>query len=110
MILNPFKRYRLRKDWRLVATFEAEYVWTDRNNQKDHIVYMLKENGLGERKCKHSGTGHCHGKYAYDRRTAHPYYVRVVLPWLEGQYNPDIPSYETIKQKEFLDNLAGEIT
>ena len=110
MTWNPIKRYRLKNDWRVVATVNAEYTWTDRNNQKDSIIYVLKENGLGQRKCKHSGTGYCHGKYAEKQRTSHPMYIHKVLPWLEGQYDPEVPTYHTIKQKEFLDNLAGEIT
>jgi len=109
---NPIENYRLKRDWRLVSTLDAEYTWTDQNNKKDQIYYYLKENGLGKRKCMHNGTGFASGRgsLAKNQRTSHPMYLKVVRPWLEGQYNPEIPSYESIQAKEFKDALAGKIT
>lgn len=37
-------------------------------------------------------------------------YRNIIRPWLDGQYNPEIPTYESIKAKEFKDNLAGKVT
>lgn len=109
---NPIKNLRLKRDWRLVSTLDAEYTWTDRDNQKDKVFYYLKENGLGERKCTHDGTGYTNGNASYvkARRTSHPMYLRVIRPWLEGGFNPEIPSYESIKAKEFKDALTGKVT
>jgi len=116
MIWNPIKNRRLRRDWRLVGTLEAIYTWTDLDNEKDTAYYYLKENGMGERKCIHDGTGNL-GKdgrnspaWAERKRVSHPIYLEKIRPWLEGRYDPDIPSYESIKAKEFKDKLAGKIT
>ena len=112
MTWNPIKYYRLKMEWRLVKTLEAEYTWTDRNNEKSQVYYYLGENGLGQRRCRHGGTGYAAGdeSFAKLQRKSHPMYLKAVRPWLEGGYNPQIPSYESIKSKEFLDNLAGQIT
>jgi len=111
---KPFEKRRLSRDWRLVSTLQAHYTWTDRDNAKDTAFYYLKENGLGERKCDHKGTGSLDGdslvSFAYKKRISHPYYLEKIIPWLEGRYDPDIPSYESIPAKEFKDNLAGKIT
>ncbi len=112
---NPLKKRELRRDWRLVSTLQAHINWVDDNGNstgKDEIFYYLFENGLGERKVKHDGAGKLSGDSAYiaQKRTAHPYYLGKIRPWLEGGFDPDIPSYETIKAKEFKDALAGKVT
>ena len=115
MTWNPITRYKLRRDWRLVSTLQAHVNWVDQKGDStsmDEIFYYLFENGLGQRKVKHDGAGKCGGDggYAKQQRTTHPYYLGSIRPWLEGSYDPNIPNYESIKAKEFLDNLAGEIT
>lgn len=110
-MMNPIKYFRLRCDWRLVSTLQGFIKYTD-SNRKDDIFYYLLENGLGARKCKHDGTGIASGRdnYSKNKRTSHPYYLAKIRPWLEGGYDPEIPSYETIKQKEFKDALKGKKT
>ena len=111
MIWNPIKYFRLKRDWRLVSTLEATYVWRDKDGDKDTVYYYLKENGLGERKCDHVGTGKIsQGGWGEHKCLTHKFYLKVIRPWLAGRYDPDIPSYETIKTKEFKDKLTGRIT
>ena len=108
---NPIKYFRLKRDWRLVSTLEAYYNYSD-TKQKDEVIYYLYENGLGKRTCDHEGTGLVSGQLRYitKKRETHPYYLKKIRPWLAGRYDPDIPSYETIKTKEFKDKLTGRIT
>ena len=112
---NPIKTRRLRRDWRLVSTLQAHVNWVDNEGNstgKDEIFYYLFENGVGERKMKHEGAGKLAGDagYAVQQRITHPYYLGEIRPWLEGGFDPEIPSYESIKAKEFKDALAGKIT
>lgn len=114
---NPIKNYRLRRNWRLVSTLQAFISWEDRETkkltgEKDTIYYYLSENGLGQRKCTHEGTKKLAGDggWSKEKRMTHPYYLGRIRPWLEGRYDPDIPSYDSIKAKEFKDALAGKIT
>lgn len=112
---NPIKNRRLRRDWRLVSTLQAHVNWVNKDGKttsKDEIFYYLFENGYGKRKIKHEGAGKLGGEggYAVQQRTTHPYYLGEIRPWLEGGYNPKIPSYESIKAKEFKDNMAGKVT
>jgi hypothetical protein len=109
------KNRRLSRDWRLVSTLQAHVNWVDNDGNstgKDEIFYYLFENGLGKRKIKHEGAGKLAGEGGYEvrQRVTHPYYLSEIRPWLEGRYDPDIPNYESIKVKEFKDNLAGKIT
>ena len=98
----------------MVSTLKATINWTNTNGEKiddDTIFYYLKENGLGERKCAHEGTGNCSGEYTgKNHRLTHPFYLENIRPWLAGRYEPEIPSYESIKAKEFKDALAGKVT
>ena len=111
---NPIRNRRLKRDWRLVSTFKFEVNWVntkgDSLGKKDTVFYYLKENGLGERKCVHEGTGDISGKYMGEKRETLPLYLESIRPWLAGRYDPDIPNYESIKAKEFKDALAGKIT
>lgn len=107
---NPFEKRRLRKDWRLVNTLTASVNWVDINGKstgdKSELYYYLSENGLGERKCE---TNASDTKGAYKIKK-HPQYLEKIVPWIMGRYDPDIPSYESIKAKEFKDALAGKVT
>ena len=109
--LSKLLRRRQPDDWRMVKDLESTFTNTTHQlvsetrieavKTKHHINYYLFENQYGERKFDVADS--LYG----DRDTSK---LKKVKPWLEGQYNPDIPSYESIKPKEFLDNLAGEIT
>lgn len=107
---NPIENYRLKRDWRLVSTLKAYYTYS--KQEKETNFYYLYENGLGNRKCKHESDGRYSGglQYCITEREKHPYYLGTIRPWLEGQYNPEIPNYESIKAKEFKDALTGKIT
>lgn len=111
---NPIKNYKLRKDWRLVSTLGAKINWVNTKGEstgKDDIFYYLFENGLGQRKVKHEGTDKLAGDgFARTQRKTHPYYLSSIRPWLEGRPDPEIPTYESIKAKEFKDALAGKVT
>lgn len=113
---NPIKKYRLRKDWRLVKTIDTPVNWCDSNGKStgkiDKVYYYLSENGLGERKCEHKGTGEAGGEmaFAFNIRKTREIYLDVILPWLKDRYDPKIPSYKSIKAKEMKDALAGKIT
>jgi len=107
--MNPFKRRRLKKDWRLVKTVEGHFV-NGENEVSGRVYYYLYENGLGERKVDHEGTGYCSGPYCRETRKQHRLYLGRIRPWLDGAYDPEIPSYDTIKQKEFKDALKGSKT
>lgn len=107
---NPFEQRRLSRDWRLVNTLEAQFVWQNPDGKtsgdKSELFYYLYENGLGERKCETAASDHKGGVQVRQ----HPYYLRKVRPWLAGQFDPEIPNYESIKTKEFKDALAGKVT
>lgn len=113
---NPFEKRRLKRDWRLVSTLEHVISWVDENGKstgdEDKIYYYLSENGLGERKCEHNGSGKIEGSsyYARNLRENRELYVGRIVPWEKGRYDPKIPSYESIKAKEMKDKLAGRIT
>ena len=110
-IMNPIKRWKLKRDWRLVDTLEATYNWTD-TKRTDTVYYYLKENGLGQRRCAFKGTGALADRpgWGRTRMESHPYYLNKIVPWLEGCFDPEIPTYESIKRKEFLDELNGKKT
>ncbi len=112
MSLNPFKYIRRMRDWRLVSTLNAYYTWTNYGGEKETLFYYLYENGLGHRKCKHESAGRVSGdaQWCINERITHPQYLGKIRPWLEGRFDPDIPSYESIKAKEFKDYLAGKVT
>lgn len=112
MSLNPFKYIQRMRDWRLVSTLNAYYTWTDRKDQKETIFYYLYENGNGKRKCTHESTDRVSGdaEWCIKERETHPHYLSKIRPWLAGGFDPDIPSYESIKAKEFKDKLAGRKT
>lgn len=113
---NPFEKRRLSRDWRLVSTLDHQINWLDASGEKtgknDKIYYYLSENGLGERKCEHNGSGEAEGSsyHARNLRENRDVYVGRIVPWLKGRYDPKIPSYESIKAKEMKDKLAGRIT
>lgn len=103
------QKRKLAREWRLVATLSASY--TDKKGEVScRIFYYLKENGLGERVCEHDAHGAYSGESSFDidQRVSHPYYLRKIKPWLLGAYDPEIPSFETIKAKEFKDALKGQ--
>jgi len=81
---------------------------------KHNINYYLYENQHGDRKfdVADSMRGDRHiKKLAIDDIVFRlKIYRKTVKPWLDGQYNPEIPSHESIKAKEFKDRLAGKIT
>lgn len=104
--MKLFDSIARRFDWRLVYSKDATICWTDEGNKVDRIFYYLQENGVGKRRCKIAVTGYCDTKDAKE----HPYYLHKVKPWLLGQYDPQIPSYDSIKQKEFKDALRGRKT
>lgn len=90
----------------MVSTLDAVYTWTNKPNKKSKVYYYLLENGLGERRCDCDASD-------YDSRVQarqHTYYLEYIKPWLKGRYDPGIPSYESIKTKEFKDALAGKVT
>lgn len=110
-------------DWRFVKQLDTTFVSTstelvggrvERNEKKHNINYYLHENQDGERKfdVADSKRGDCNVKklekddIAFRLRM----YRQQVKPWLDGAYDPEIPSYESIKAKEFKDNLAGKVT
>jgi len=106
---NPIKNYRLRRDWRLVDTLEASFRWHkegEPTGEETEIFYYLYENGLGKRKCEIAASNHKGTLQAKQ----HPRYLRNIRPWVEGRFDPNVPSYETIKAKEFKDALAGKVT
>lgn len=109
---NPIEYFQLKRDWRLVSTLNAYFSYNDSGNNDETIFYYLYENGLGKRKCKHESDGKFSGDAAYciDARTTHPYYLGRIRPWCEGRFDPDIPTYESIKVKEFKDALSGKVT
>lgn len=104
-MMNPFKRYRLRKDWRLVIIISAQY--TTNGEVSGKLYYYLYENGLGKRKYESKGNGTAS---THQSRVTHPVYMEQVYPWIQGAYDPEIPSYESIKAKEFKDALKGKKT
>lgn len=100
----------------MVSTLKFEINWVNTKGEdlgkKDTVYYYLKENGFGKRKCTHEGTGDISGD-AYgsrNKRETLPLYLETIRPWLAGRYDPNIPSYESIKAKEFKDQLAGKVT
>jgi len=106
---NPLKKRKLSRDWRLVSTLEASFSWQQGNKptgEETELFYYLYENGLGERKCETAASDY---KGAAQVRQ-HPHYLRKIRPWLAGQADPEIPTYESIKAKEFKDALAGKVT
>ncbi len=113
---NPLKKRKLSRDWRLVSTLDYAVTWVDKKGESlgksDTIYYYLSENGLGERKCDHDGSGDIAGDsyHARNLRENRDIYVGTIVPWLKGRYDPNIPSYESIKAKEMKDKLAGRIT
>ena len=114
-------------DWRLVKIHVTDYFSTlkpahpDYNysdpddNKTDHeYSYYLYENQHGGRKIDviDSLRGDLEMK-TEDKRSfvfRNTEYRNIIRPWLDGQYNPEIPSHESIKAKEFKDNLAGKVT
>lgn len=113
---NPIKNYKLKRDWRLVSTLQFTITWVEKDQtptgRTDEVFYYLKENGLGERTCDHDGTGDIAGN-VYGRRRQREtmdLYLQTIRPWLEGRYDPNIPTYESIKAKEFKDALSGKVT
>lgn len=113
-----FQKRKLKREWRLVATLSGQYKWTGpkgRDAGSDTVYYYLYENGVGQRKCDWKGTGQLAEdmEYEYKRRwrdeacSSHKVYLGKIVPWLNGAYDPDIPSFATIKAKEFKDALRG---
>ena len=114
-------------DWRLVKIHETDYysqlkpAHPDYNfkdsdaNRTDHeYTYYLYENQHGGRKIDviDSVRGDLEMK-TEDKRSfvfRNTDYRNIIRPWTDGQYNPEIPSYASIKAKEFKDNLAGKVT
>jgi len=124
--LDIFKK-REPKDWRLVKVNEyeyhsqlkpahPEYRVNDPNNNITYYVYTfyLYENQYQERKVELIDSKNGDIDLKTERKDSfvfrNDHYRKIIRPWLDGQYNPEIPSYESIKPKEFLDNLAGKIT
>ena len=117
-------RRRKPNDWRMVNDLESTYVSTEHRlvsntriepvESKHNINYYLFEYQYGERKfdvaCSKQGDRNVSKMKKDDIVFRLKIYRKTVKPWLDGQYNPQIPSYESIKSKEFLDNLAGEKT
>ena len=114
-------------DWRMVKLHACEYYsqlkplhpeynHSDPNaNKTDHeYTYYLYENQHGNRKIDVIDTQRGdldikdEAKDSFVFRNAD--YRTIIRPWLDGSYDPDIPSYESIKAKEFKDNLAGRKT
>lgn len=114
-------------DWRLVKIHECPYHSTlrpshpsysitnpDANRTNYEYTYYLYENQNGGRKVDVIDSDK--GDLDIDKESKNSFvfrnsdYRQIIRPWLDGQYNPKIPSYESIKQKEMLDSLAGEIT
>lgn len=122
--LSKLLRRRDPDDWRMVKDLESTFVNTVHKlvsetrvepvETKHYINYYLFENQYGERKFDVADS--LYGDQDVSKLDKNDIvfrlkiYRKTVKPWLDGQYNPDIPSYESIKPKEFLDNLAGEIT
>lgn len=111
---NPIRHWKLKlsRDWRLVSTLQATYTKNDGTEKVADVFYYLYENGLGKRKCEHDGSRLCAGNSSYTKlkRVSHPYYLQKIKPWLAGAFDPEIPSYKTIKHKEMKDSLAGRKT
>ena len=122
--LSKLLRRRDPDDWRMVKQLDSIYINTETRlvsetrvepvETKHHINYYLFENQYGGRKfdvaCSMMGDRDVSKLSKDDIAYRLRIYRNTIKPWLDGQYNPEIPSYESIKPKEFLDNLAGKIT
>ena len=104
-------------DWRFVKQFDSPYHIKNTTPLKKHILtYYLYENQYGDRKFDVIDSDAARGdlkikdlkKTDWVFRTKQ--YRETLRAWLDGAYDPQIPSYDSIKAKEFLDNLNGEKT
>lgn len=110
------KKAFTKRDWRLVAMKVVPYwnVYPDREKDKFEMVYYLSENQFHERRmtvidaCPGRGDLTISELGADDWVFRNREYREVIRPWLDGAYDPEIPSYESIKAKEFKDALKGK--
>ena len=117
--MNWFVRLFSRSDWRLVKTINANYNVTDTLTQQVEktgctLTYYLYENQFNKRIIDliDSEKGDLDvnelqpDNWAFRNRI----YRETIKPWMDGAFDPRIPSYESIKAKEFKDTLTGRKT
>ena len=121
------KIFKAADDWRMVKIWTCPYHSTLRPahpsyshsdpsaNRTDYeYSYYLYENQYSGRKLDVIDSDRGDLDMKTERKDSFVFrnedYRNIIRPWLDGQYNPEIPSYESIKAKEFKDNLAGKVT
>jgi len=93
----PFKKKE--SNWKLVKTIESTINWINKSvqtEQTDEIYYYLYEEYSGKRRMEWKTTDRHSHFISTDRETVvkrHPYYLKNVYPWLNGEEYQDIPSY-----------------
>ena len=88
----PFKKEK----WAVVKTLEIR----DFAFGGIYAFYYLYESDKGNRKCEI--------KSSYSAKS-HEVYLRVVYPWLEGRYDPEIPRYGDMPEEDLANALRGKL-